>query len=94
MKRKRKVNPNWIDKDYGYEPKDIFKSKLRPTLQAVLVNDWFMEGMVRWAVKNQICLLDRGRIGDCGWPDGEACKGCLEEMAIENREFPLDEWRY
>lgn len=91
---KRKVNPNWIDMDYNYQPEGKFKEELRPRLQSDLVNDWLMDGLIRWAIRNQICLLDRGPIGDCAWPDGEACKGCLEEMAIESREFPLDEGRY
>lgn len=88
--KERKVNPNWVDMDYGYEPPE------RPGRSYVSwgygefePHDYALEALASLCERHRKCPygLDWE---ECGGVMNGGCAGCLEQMAFDGEPFPLD----
>lgn len=86
--KERKVNPTWIDRDYGYQ-KSVQNLRISYGFGQFEVHDYALDALASLCERYRRCPygLDWD---ECGAMMSGGCAGCIEQMAYDGEPFPLD----
>lgn len=86
--KERKVNPTWIDQDYGYQ-KTIRSPRISYGFGQFETHDYALDALASLCERYRRCPygLDWE---ECGGIMSGGCAGCIEQMAYDGEPFPLD----
>lgn len=88
--KERKVNPSWVDRDYGYKrPERSHVSYSWGYPHEYEAHDYALDALASLCERYRRCPygLDWE---ECGGVMSGGCAACIEQMAYDGEPFPLD----
>lgn len=92
--KERKVNPAWIDRDYGYQ-RSVKIAKALPWYDSIvgtgeeIVKNYVLDALASLCERYKRCPYEVDW-EDCGGSMLGGCASCIEQMAYDGEPFPLD----
>lgn len=86
--KERKVNPTWIDRDYGHQ-KVVRNQRISYSFDRFETNNYALDILASLCERYKRCPYEV-EWEDCGGSMLGGCAGCIEQMAYDGEPFPLD----